>query len=245
MTRIWAKLILLTLVLSLLTNICFAASLSGEKNWQVPILGIFRAPQEFMAAEFPDVKKNIDSQKVKLDSKLELPMANAEDKLKPDRVDFTAYQLTMNDGQAYHLAWLVAVRDRVALDPQTLAYFDNPLNIEQRVAAVMMQDKLHQNLDTMQYTDPTTGMGLKVLDFDQFDLGNISGKQAYAGGVRFLINYQDFLFPLYARCWIFNAGGYGTAVLLVTTDSERAFWTPVLNSMMSTLRPLPPVKSSK
>jgi hypothetical protein len=94
----------------------------------------------------------------------------------------------------------------------------------------------------MRYIDSTTGIGLKVLDFDPFDFGNISGKQAYAGGARFLINHQDFLFPLYARCWLFNASGYGAAVLLFTTDSERNFWTPVLNSMMPTLRPLPPGK---
>jgi hypothetical protein len=116
------------------------------------------------------------------------------------------------------------------------------LNIEQRVAAIMMQDTLKKNLDNLQYQDPTTGVGLKVLEFDQFDLGNVSGKQAYAGGIRFLVNYQDFLFPFYLRCWVFNAGGYGAAVLLVTTDGERAFWTPVMNSMIPTLRPLPPVK---
>lgn len=239
MARIWIKLIFICLMLLISGGSVSAAT--NEKDWQVPVLGVFRVPQEFMAAEFPDLKKMIDSQKGKLDAQAALPIPNAKDKLNPDRLDFAAYQLTMNDGQAYHLAWLVVLRDRVELDKETAVFFDKPLDIEQRVSAILAQDKLSQNLDKMQYNDPS-GFGIKVLGFDEFDFGKIAGKQAYAGGVRFLFNYQDFLFPFYARGWIFNSSGHGAAVLLVCTDSERLFWTPVLNNALTTIRPLPTKK---
>lgn len=216
------------------------AAADGVKEWQVPTLGIFRVPQEFMAAEFPDLKKMIDSQKDKLgsqlDSQAELPIPEAKEKLNPDRIEFSIYQLTMNDGQAYHLAWLVAMRDKQPLDEKTAVYFDKALNIEQRAAAIMMQDTLAQNLDQMQYNDPKTGFGIKVLEFDSFDFIRISGKQGYAGGLRFLMNYQDFVFPMYMRGYVFSAQRHAAAILLITTDSERTFWTPVLNSIIPSLR---------
>lgn len=239
MSRIWRKLVFCTLVLTLVTfGVGCTSGSDSEKEWQIPTFGVFRVPQEFMAAEFPNVKKILDSQKEKLNNQAEIPIPDVKERLHPDRFDITAYQLTLNDGQAYHLAWLVLVRDRVALDPQAAQYFDTPLTIEQRVAAIMMQDSLSQNLDKMYYNDPKSGLGLKLLEFDPFDFGAISGKQFYAGGARFLFNYQDFLFPLYMRCWIVNASNHGAAVLLVTTDGERSFWTPVLNSILPTLRPV-------
>lgn len=241
---------LLVLMFCLLNggNNCVAASINGELDWQVPILGVFRVPASFQATEVPDIQKIVDSQTVGLAAEnnlpsTDLPLADAKDKLKSAQMDIAAYQLTMNDGQSYHLAWLIAVRDRIALDEATLCYFDRPLNIEQRAAAIMMQDKWNQNIDAMQYQDPRIGFGIKVVGLDQIDLGNISGKQAYAAGARFIVSYQEFILPIYIRCWIFNVGGNGGAMLLLTTDSERSFWTPILNSMMSTLRPLPMIKN--
>jgi hypothetical protein len=236
MTRIWRRLIILGLTLVLFSG--SAGAQAGEKDWQVPVLGKLRVPQDFIAVEFPDLKQVLDEQKARLEANGKLPIPNAKEKLNPERVDFAAYQLTMNDGQAYHLAWLVVIRDREPLDQNMAAYFDKPLNIEQRVAAIMTQDELSRNLDKMQYSDPS-GFGVKVLGFDQFDFNNISGKQAYAGGARLLFNYKEFLFPVYMRGWIFNNGGHAAAALLVSTDSERAFWMPVLNSALLTLQPAP------
>lgn len=241
MTRIWKSLVIFSVVFILLSG--SAATQASEKDWLVPILGKLRVPQEFMAAEFPDLKQVLDAQKDKLDADGKLPIPNAKEKLNPERVDFAAYQLTMNDGQAYHLAWLVVVRDQEKLDKEMAVYFDKPLNIEQRVTAIMTQDELSRNLDKMQYSDPS-GFGVKLLGFDPFDFNSISGKQAYAGGARILINYKEFLFPLYMRGWIFNTGGHAAVALLVTTDSERMYWTPVLNSALLTLQPAP-VKAAK
>lgn len=236
MTRIWQKLIIFSVAFILLSG--SAAAQSGEKDWLVPVLGKLRVPQEFMAAEFPDLKQVLDEQKDKLDAGRNLPIPNAKEKFNPERVDFAVYQLTMNDGQAYHLAWLVVIRDQEKLDKDMAVYFDKPLNIEQRVTAIMTQDELSRNLDKMQYSDPS-GFGVKILGFDQFDFNSIGGKQAYAGGARILINYKEFLFPLYMRGWIFNTGGHAAAALLLATDSERMFWTPVLNSALLTLQPAP------
>lgn len=237
---------LLPLMLCLLVSVsnCEAASISGERNWQIPFLGVFRVPAAFQIAEIPDLQTIVDAQTAGLAAVNKVPAAGlplAGVKAKPQsvRMDIAAYQLTMNDGQSYRQAWLVAVRDRMALEAEALYYFDRPLNVEQRVSAIMMQDKWNQHLEMLQYQDEKTGFGIRIVGFDQLDLGNISGKQAYAAGVRFLINYQEFMIPLYARGWIFNAGGNGGAVLLLTTDSERSFWTPILNSMMSTLQLLP------
>ena len=241
MARTGKRLILTMVLLLLFSNVGLAASISGMKTWQVPIVGVFRAPQEFMASEFAELKKAIDSQKDKLDTQ-SVPIPEAKERLDPNRVDYTAYQMTMNDRQAYHLAWLLVMRDRMPLDPQTIIYFEKPLTIEQRAAVIMAEDTLRQTLDKMQYTDPQSGAGIRLLELDSFEFGQIGGKRGYAAGARFLINYKDFVFPIYTKCWLFNAGGYGAAALLITTDSERAFWTPVMNSVLATYQTLDSLK---
>ena len=239
MNRVWMKRILSSL-LTLLLPCAMAAAAANDKDWQVPVLGVFRVPYEFMAAEFPDLKQMLESQKEMLDSQAEISIPHAREKLHPEQIDFAAYQLTMNDGQAYHLAWLLVLRDRSIMDSQDAMYFDQPLNIEQRVSMIMLQDTLRQNIDQMQYQDPMSGFGLKVLEFDQIALENKGPKHLYAAGVRLLVNYQKFLFPVYARGWVFSSDNRLAAVMLLCTDSERIFWTPMLNTVIATQRPLPP-----
>lgn len=236
--RLIRPMLLALLYAALTASLTFAAPLDGQKDWQIPSIGTFSVPQEFKAAEFPDLKKLIDQQKDKLDAQAKLPIPETDEKLRPEQFDFSVYQLTMNDGQAYHLAWLMVVRDRNVLDEKMAAYFDRSPSIEQKVASIMLQDNLGQNLDKMQYNDAKSGIGFKVLEFDPFDFFRVAGKQAYAGGLRFIVNYQDFLFPFYLKGYAFSVQNHAAAVILVTTDSERAFWLPVVNNIVLSLRPV-------
>lgn len=234
----WLTFVFLCLFLVTSADTCWADDMSNEKDWVVPVLGVFKVPKGFMAAEFSDLTKRLDSQKDKFQAKAPvLPIPQKQGKPVSAKPDVAAYQLTMDDGQAYHLAWLVAVRDTVPLDPAAAEYFNKPLNIQQKVSAVLAHDSIIQTLDKMQYTDPATGAGVKLLELDPLAFQTLNGLQTYGCGARFLITYQNFIFPFYAKGYIFSVNNQSAAIFLITTDSERAFWSPVLQEVFPTLRP--------
>jgi len=75
------------------------------------------------------------------------------------------------------------------------------------------------------------------LEIAPFEFFTLQGKQAYAGGVRILLKYQDMIFPLYARGYVFSLDNRVGAIILLTSDSERHYWSSMMNDIFISLVP--------
>jgi len=162
--------ITLFMVLAMFANTgeCKNSNSQGNPNWSVPMLGVFKVPPGFHVAEIKGLKQLIESHKDKIDmpnKNLGLPTDKA---LALEQLDISIFQLTINDGQAYRQAWLLALKDLRPVQPENVI-FNNPVTVQQKVQAIITHDSLNRDIDKMEYSDPQTGLGIKVLEITPFE----------------------------------------------------------------------------
>lgn len=224
------KAVLLIFGLFLLTATGYCAEgAEPAKDWSVPMFGVFKVPQEFQAAEVKGLKELVQQQKDNV--RLKLDVSAKGDAF--DRVDIAVYQLTMNDGQAYRQAWLLAVRDRqVTAQIGDLLTGPNP---EEKIRAILLQDSMIRSLEKISYIDPKTGIGFKVLELSPLEFTSPGGTPVLAGGIRALVKNGDFLFPFFAKGYVFAVDKHLAGLFCITYDSERQYWNEVMGSIVDSM----------
>jgi hypothetical protein len=231
--RILAKsLVLSACVLFLVASTGYCnADTGGTKDWDVPMFGVFKVPQAFHAAEFKELKALTELQKAEIpaDKVAALGPGNPLDK-----VEFTVFQLTMNDGQVYRQAWLLVVKDKQPI-AQVNEFFSFVSNPEERVKAILMQDSFSRDVAKLSYKDPKTGVGVKVLEIAPLEFVSIAGNPAAGGSVRIMAEYGDLLFPVYGQGYVFAVKGHLSGVLLIAGDGDSPFWRTAIGPIVQSL----------
>ncbi|EGO65787.1 hypothetical protein [Acetonema longum] len=156
------------------------------------MFGVFKVPKAFQAAEFTSLRELLNARKEQsLDNQsqaaLNFPGGN-KNGLDVNGIDFAAFQLSLNDGNSYHLAWLLALQDKRTIKPGE-DYFSQQVTLQQKNQAILLHDSINNNISQWQFNDPKTGAGFKILEVPPFEFITVNKKQAYSGSARFLITH--------------------------------------------------------
>ena len=143
------------------------------------------------------------------------------------------YQLTHFDRKDYRQAYLVSIHLKSPYTELTPYVIGKPDEAKLKFAQ-SINAQIKENLTGLSYLDPTTKTGGKILELSPVRLFSIEGdRTAYALGVRYLLQYQGFLFPFPVQAYV-SADKAGAPVILalVLLDSERKFWTKLMDKML-------------
>ena len=241
-------------------------------EWDIPFFGKMKAPEGFSAVEVKDFRKLVDDEKKKkstakvlktTDTKTteakpattsfipkETPAA-LKDVLPADEAaatkrfldaDLAFYHLTMNDGEAIHMAWFFAARDGEKLPP-TMDFFTKDLDPAQTELLAELKKWVDANMEKAQYTDPKNKVSLKLLEMMPLQpLPAQNGQKVWTAGGRVLVTVDDMPFAFFARIYAFDVEGRLALGVLAGFDGERPFWDPVIRNMLIGEREKPVAK---
>ncbi|MBP2653491.1 MAG: hypothetical protein H6Q73_1060 [Firmicutes bacterium] len=203
-----------------------------KRDWIVPNFGVFEVPDKFYAKDLSDFGKLLtDQRKIITEGtdciKAQMPLAGDP--------DISIYQITINDRQVYHQAWVAIVKDkRPSASVDTFrSILDNIVN---RTSLIEGHNALIRDIDKLRYNDENTGIGIKVLELLPVEFPIVNGTKAVGGSARVLVNIKGLVFPLYVKGYLFIAGECFAGVGLMTTDSDREFWNQVMSEMIGSLK---------
>ncbi|HWR38987.1 MAG TPA: hypothetical protein VN611_05775, partial [Patescibacteria group bacterium] len=223
-----------SLLLLLLTAPAVVAAETGldkeTYDWKIPALGVLKAPVGLEAVEIKEVRNALKEEKPKVQSGQQAKSSKiAVDKLldpsHPEaamelatQLEMDGYQLTMDDGSVYHLAWMLAIRDRTDVG-DLQSFFKKELEPEQLLQLDIFQQMLGNKPETYNFMDTKTKSGVKILEFYPLEVRPLADGQSYSLAVRMLAQAEDLKFPLYARAQVFNLGNQLAGAILLTSDS--------------------------
>lgn len=246
--------ILVLVHILLLTGTSTVFAVDGERvSWKVEDIGTFLVPAEWQAAKLNLNRQLLDGKKPEdiLKSAVEgdtpstpegkPPAVEGEPKdvMKPAGIlsshNIQAYQITLNDGTAYHIAWLLFINDTKKMTREEKEFFAQDITEEQKTKIKGFMRNINRGPIPLSYEDPQTKIGFKLVEMVPVEFLKINKRQAFAGGGRVMVTSDGLAFPLYGKGYVFNAKGCIAMALLVTFDGERIFWDPVLSNVMSSL----------
>ncbi|HBS60074.1 MAG TPA: hypothetical protein DEA44_12490 [Firmicutes bacterium] len=205
----------------------------GERvPWPVENVGTFYVPAEWQAEKIDFNKPVMEGPKAE-DVLKAVPVGAPRDKL--ESLNFQAYQVTLNDGAAYHLAWLIFCADTKKMTAGEREIFLQDITEEQKTRVRRLVADLNRNSTLQSFTDPKSKTTFRLLEVTPVEFVKMNKKQAFAVGGRVLITADKLAFPLYGKGYVFDTRGRMAGAFLVTLDGERAFWEPVLRRVMLSL----------
>lgn len=225
--------------------LCLAAALAcpspasaepGEKTWDIPAFGLYRIPAELTVAHLPDVMKLLEQQKEALAPAVSDGIARLAPTGLPSGLPFTMgfYQLTHFDGRDYRQAYLLSLRLHEPV-PEVTAHFRGLPDENKKAFAQSVWRQVRDSLSGFSYMEPATRTGGKILEISPEKIfATAAGHTAYAGGIRYLIQYQDFFAPFVVRGYAAaDPAGAPHLLLMIVTDSERTFWQKMMDGILS------------
>jgi len=211
------------------------------KEWAVPNFGVFKVPQDLNLASIMDLLKSLETEhqsKVPQD-KLEALGKDRKDFL--NQIDFGIYQLTLEEGAAFYQSGVVLVKEKQP-SSYTRQFLDGSTNITQKISIIKFHDmmvreldKLIADLEKIANKESKVTLSIKMLERPPLQFTEVGGKLAAATSLRMLLKYGDFMYPFYGKIYFFTVDGCLAAMLMVTSDSERLYWEPKLDTVIKTL----------
>jgi hypothetical protein len=203
----------------------------SKKDWVVQNFGVFKVPDKFYAKDISDFDKLLPEQRKIITEgtgciKGQMPLI--------DDPDVSIYQMTINDQQVYHQAWLVLVKAKkpsVNVD----AFRSMLDNIVTRTSLIKGYADMVHDIDKLRYNDSKLGVGLKVLELTSLEFPEVNRTKAIGGSARVLVNIKGLVFPLYVKGYLFTVDNCFAGAGLVTADNDRKFWEAVMRGMIDSL----------
>ena len=239
----------------------FAAPSLVQGEWKIEFLGTMNVPIGFSAVEVKDFKKFMEQEKNAAANKNKPTPATAPGKptapagsTAPDffpadfpldknkamdrlnKVDFALYHLTMDDGEAIHMAWFLAAIDGEAM-PAEVDIFSKELTPDQSKKLDDLKEWVDANKSKAQFTDPTGKMNFKLLDMLPFEVLQQGNQKMWTVGGRALFTVDEMPFAFFTRVYAFPVNNRLAGGVLFGLDGERPFWDPVIKQVLQGLEP--------
>ena len=208
------------------------AAVSERVPWPVENVGTFYVPAAWQAEKI-DFNKMMTEGPSPEDILQAVPAVASRDKL--NTLNFQVYQVTLNDGAAYHLAWLIFSVDTKKMTPEERKIFLQDITEEQKAHIRRLASDLNGDSTLKSFTDPKSNTTFRLVELSPVEFVKMNKKQAFAAGGRMMITADKLVFPLYGKGYLFDTRGRMACALLVTLDGERTFWEPVLHRVMLSL----------
>lgn len=212
-------------------------------------VGPLSLPSDLIVTPWPKEWSSL-SNNPKLDqNELEaLKKALGVDRLKEfENYETNIYQMAMDDGDVYHVAWLLAMRDKKVLDKPANDSMHRILTPEERDKAEEAQNAikielitLNERLKSFQMPAATPGgkpslLWIQVLGLTPFEYPVLADTQAYGAGLRLLIRTDTLYMPLFLKGYAIAPDSHLSLLAVVTADSDREFWSPIWERAVRTM----------
>lgn len=174
--------------------------------------------------------------------------ALGEDKIKElENYDITPYQLAIDDGENYRVAWLVALHDKRMLNKEAGEAIKEILTPEARSRMNSAQNAIQSELVTLNekikaslLADKKGKKGsqlqIQVLGLTPFEYPVLNGTQGYGAGMRLLVQTDALHLPFFVKGYAMGPDGHLSMLILLTMDSERDFWSPIWEQAVGTMK---------
>jgi len=253
--------ILLITVFMVLANLsqAYAAFEWQVSEWNIPFIGTMKTPIGFSAVEVKDFRSFIEQEKQKLsdpkvaktkkDNKAlpEVPSGTPKiltDVLPTDtdsltkrfqKSEFALYHLTVDDGEAIHMAWFMAARDGEPLPP-AVDVFAKELTPEQTEQLAELKKWVDENIHKAQYTDEKNKVSFKLIEMMPLQTMPLEEGKLWTIGGRVMITVEGLPFAFFSRAYAMSVENKLTIGILAGFDGERPFWDPVIRDMLLGLK---------
>lgn len=230
-------------------------------EWNIPFMGTMKTPMGFSAVEVKEFRNLMEQEKRKSkDPVLNKPQTQTGGTAKPPfpegapailsetfpanpdaaaqrlaKSDFAFYHLSMDDGQAVHLAWLLAVRDGDPL-PASVDVFSRELSPEQSLKLDELNKWLEDNARKAQYTDEKSRVSVRLLQMMPLQALPFRDGNLWTAGGRVMVTADEMPFAFFARIYAMKIDNRLAMVILSGFDGERPFWDPVIRDILLGLR---------
>lgn len=238
----------------------YAAFVWKVPEWSIPFIGKMRTPEGFSAVEVKDFGVMIEQEKKKLSEpkkvrkvSTELPLPELPEGVPQILTDslprneaslnkrfinseLALYHLSMDDGEAVHVAWFLAVRDGDKLAPAARDLFSRELTPEQTQTLEAFKKWVGDNLHKAQYKDEKNRVELKLLEILPLQVLNTENGKIWTIGGRSMVTVENMPFAFFARIYAMNINDRLAVGILGGFDGERPFWDPVVRDIMLSLQ---------
>lgn len=229
-----------TLVCALLVLIVTAVPVyaaSAEAGWDVPYVGRMNGPDGFKALDFENWMKELQSALSKNQVKVPGDATSQIAKnpfVMPEELRF--YQLQVNDGRVYHIAFAMVIRDSKGMIPGVSSFFADTLAAEQSKQLVGMNDKISLGISMMQaYTAQTGFMTLQVLNLKPLTRLKEAPEVIYSLRGRVIFDMKGLITPMFAKGYVLERSGKAVVLVILTNDADGPYWEKTTDDMMRTI----------
>lgn len=212
-------------------------------------VGSFSLPSDLTVTPWPKEWSSLTNNPKLDQNELEaLKKALGVDRLKEfEGYETNLYQLAMDDGDVYHVAWLLAMRDKTILDKAANDSMHRILTPEERDKAEEAQNAIKLELITlnerlksfqMPAANPAAKPSLlwiQVLGLTPFEYPVLGDTQAYGAGLRLLVRTDTLYMPFFLKGYAIAPDGHLSLLAVVTADSDREFWSPIWERAVRTM----------
>ena len=165
-----------------------AAPDNSAAAWNISFFGDMKVPSGFSAVEVKDFRKFVDQEKKTASDQAQsgktsatqtkpatlpegtpsllkdaIPADESSVILRLRKSDFAMYHLTMDDGNAIHMAWFLAAKDGEKM-PSSVDIFSKELTADQNQKLEELKSWIDANIDKAQYTDPKNKVSMKLIE---------------------------------------------------------------------------------
>lgn len=228
--------------LQLFTCFAYASEAPASNQWTIPFLGIMEGPQGFSAVNLETWMKettaSMRSQKQDAKSPANLPNTPVNylnQSLLPKNLNL--YQLQLNDGKVYHLAWSIVIKDTQNIYPDYAKYFYQFTNDDQTKDLKDLNKKINGFIALAQTEAKKAGnMNIEVLDLKPLSLMPNTKETVYSISGRIIMEANGLMCPFYAKTYFFERSGKSVVILLLASDAEGKFWNETGDSLIQSLQ---------
>ena len=214
-----------------------------EGEWALPAFGAKAMPSGLSIAYVPDILKYADTKEEKPGGKNpQAQVVTIKDGKKLPTVEelknlpFTIgmYQLTHNDGQSYRQSYAFILQMKEPSNETRLLFDGSPNIVKENLVAGF--DKMFQDAARGVFADKSlSDSGSELLEIEPLSIFAVGDAQTgVKSGIRCMLNMEGIKIPLRLQGYA-SADKDGKPVILavMVTDSERDFWIPMLDGLIT------------
>jgi len=233
MRRSFLRLLICVVLLGLYVNPVYAAPVD-ESQWEVPFLGVMKGPAGFTVVDLEQWMKQLEPAlnpvNVQKEGITAVPMSKFDKMQLPPEVKI--YQLQVDSGNAYHIAWALVFKDNKPAAVNVAGYFAPA----QQEFIDKINGMLQVGMKEIENQSEKTGIvKVKVLNLAPVARLDGSSEVVYSVGGRLIIDSKGMIIPLYMKNYFFNREGKLVSATIVTSDSDGEFWRDMSDQLFVTV----------
>lgn len=202
------------------------AEQSEAGQWEVPSLGVMKGVDGFTAIDIEQWAKELEPAVQAINGKKDKNIDNM-DLAQLNKIQFPGelkmYQLQVDRGHAYHLAWAIILKEKENGNNKNkiTAYFNE--NQERFLNETNLL--LPKGIQALEAESEKTGVvKVKILDVTPFAKLDGSEEVIYTIGGRIIVDSKGLIVPIYAKGFFLNREDRLVSAIILTQDSEGEFW---------------------